>query len=161
MKHHFFTAIVCISIIGAGLSGCEQDYFLAKSDPVSGQAWPKEHTKGFNFSVQDTSIPYHFILSLRTTTDYEFQNLYLFMNTIYPDQSISRDTLEILLAGPDGKWLGKGKGFYRDNLFLFKKNVHLPMPGNYRVEFVQAMRKDTLKGIDEIGLRIQKNLPQQ
>ncbi len=141
------------------LYGCGDDYFYAKSNTISEQKWTEDATKGFNFSIEDTTATFNFLINLRNTTDYEFRNLYLFMNTIYPDQTTSRDTLELILAAPSGKWLGKGRGFYRDNLFLFKKGVNLPLKGNYRIEFIQAMRKDTLQGIDEIGLRIKKNQP--
>jgi gliding motility-associated lipoprotein GldH len=142
------------------ITACGDNYFYAKSKTVQDQAWYKEEEKAFVFEVMDTTETYNFIINLRNTTDYEFQNLFLFMNTVYPDQSTSRDTIELILARPDGKWLGKGSGFYRDNLFLFKKNVKMPEAGKYRIEFIQAMRRDTLYGVDEIGLRIQKHLPQ-
>lgn len=154
MKKLIFTALISLTL---ALSGCGDDYYFAKSEALNNQAWPEDRITGFNFSVEDTTESFNFIINIRNTTDYEYQNLYLFMNTIYPDQRSSRDTMELILAAPNGQWLGKGKGFYRDNLFLFKKDVRLPMKGNYRIEFIQAMRTDTLKGIDEIGLRIQKN----
>ncbi|MFW6019956.1 MAG: gliding motility lipoprotein GldH, partial [Bacteroidales bacterium] len=132
------------------------DYFYAKSETIEDQTWPKDKVKGFGFSIEDTVASYNFIINIRNTTDYEYRNLYVFMNTIYPDNTSSRDTMELILASPSGQWLGKGSGFYRDNLFMFKKDVELPLKGDYRIEFIQAMRRDTLKGIDEIGLRIQK-----
>ncbi|MCF8217383.1 MAG: gliding motility lipoprotein GldH [Bacteroidales bacterium] len=137
--------------------GCGENYFYAKSETIEEQSWPKDKVKGFGFSVEDTTSSFNFIVNVRNTTDYQYRNLYVFMNTIYPDNTSSRDTMELILAAPSGRWLGKGSGFYRDNLFMFKKNVHLPLKGEYRMEFIQAMRTDTLKGIDEIGLRIQKN----
>lgn len=140
--------------------GCKKDYFYAKSKTIENQKWSKNDIQGFTFYIEDTINTYNFIINLRNTTEYEYQNLYLFMNTIYPDKTSSRDTLELIMADPTGRWLGKGKGFFRDNLFMFKKNVSLPMQGNYRIEFIQAMRTDTLKGIDEIGLRIQKTQSQ-
>ncbi|MFW6224189.1 MAG: gliding motility lipoprotein GldH [Bacteroidota bacterium] len=160
MNRNIFKLLGLVVIPLILLYGCGEDYFYAKSNTINEQKWPADATKGFNFSIEDTTTTYNFIINLRNTTDYDYRNLYLFMNTIYPDQSTSRDTLELILAAPSGKWLGKGKGLYRDNLFLFKKDVNLPLPGNYRIEFIQAMREDTLKGIDEIGLRIKINEPQ-
>lgn len=153
-------SLLAIIIIALFTFGCGDDYFYAKSETIEEQAWYKKQKKGFLFEIDDTTETYHFIINVRHTTDYQYQNMFLFMNTIYPDQSRSRDTIELILARPDGKWLGKGSGFYRDNLFLFKKNVKLPMKGKYRIEFIQAMRTDTLYGIDEIGLQIKKKLPQ-
>ncbi|MGM0612284.1 MAG: gliding motility lipoprotein GldH [Bacteroidota bacterium] len=155
MKNILFGGL--FAIIMLIFSGCGEDYFYAKSDTIEEQSWPKDKVKGFGFSVEDTVSTYNFIINIRNTTDYKYRNLFVFMNTIYPDNTSSRDTMELILAAPTGKWLGKGSGFYRDNLFMFKKNVRLPLKGNYRIEFIQAMREDTLKGIDEIGLRIKKN----
>ncbi len=157
MKHPLPTVVLPAMLVFLSLLyGCREDYFHTGSKPITDQAWPAEETKSFGFPVDDTTALYSFMISLRITTDYEFSNLYLFMNTIYPDQSISRDTIELVLARPDGQWLGKGTGYYRDNLFLFKRNATLPLEGNYRLEFVQAMRRDTLYGLDELGIRIVK-----
>lgn len=157
MKHPLPTVVLpAMLAILSLLFGCREEPFHTKSKPISQQAWPAEETKSYGFQIEDTTALYNFMISLRITTDYEFSNLYLFMNTIYPDQSASRDTIELILARPDGQWLGKGTGRYRDNLFLFKRNVILPQKGNYRLEFVQAMRHDTLYGLDELGIRIEK-----
>ncbi|MFO8086996.1 MAG: gliding motility lipoprotein GldH [Bacteroidales bacterium] len=157
MKRKLLVSTVILSMF---MVACGDDYFFIKSKAFEDQQWAADTPKGFTFQVEDTTSLYSFILNIRNTTDYEYQNLYLFMTTTYPDQSSSRDTMEILLAKRSGEWLGKGSGYYRDNLVLFKKNVSLPEPGNYRIEFVQAMREDTLQGVDEIGLRILQYNPQ-
>lgn len=158
MKYIIFAGIIAALTI---FSGCGENYFYAKSETIEEKAWPEDKVKGFTFSIDDTTSTYNFIVNIRNTTDYKYRNLYLFMNTIYPGNASSRDTMELILAAPSGKWLGKGNGLYRDNLFMFKKDVQLPSAGDYRIEFIQAMREDTLRGIDEIGLRVQKNNTQQ
>jgi gliding motility-associated lipoprotein GldH len=79
------------------------------------------------------------------------------MNTTFPDGKLDRDTLEIMLAGKDGKWLGEGLGDIWDNRILFKKNVSFPLKGEYRFELTQAMRLDPLPGIMDVGMRVERS----
>jgi gliding motility-associated lipoprotein GldH len=80
----------------------------------------------------------------------------LFINTHFPDQRMARDTVELFLADPKGKWLGEGSGDIYFSQILFRRGVQLPVPGIYRFEFEQAMRTKVLKEIIDIGLRIEK-----
>ena len=68
-----------------------------------------------------------------------------------------RDTVEITLAAPDGKWLGEGLGDIYDNRYLFRKAFKFPKTGEYRIELIQAMRVNPLPGIMDAGIRIEKN----
>ena len=82
--------------------------------------------------------------------------MYIFLDTKYPNNSISRDTIECILADPSGKWLGDGSGDIWDNLILFKKNVRFKQIGTYKFRYEQAMRMPLLPMIMDVGLRIEK-----
>jgi gliding motility-associated lipoprotein GldH len=43
------------------------------------------------------------------------------------------------------------------NRFLFQKGIRFPQQGQYIFEFEQAMRNPDLKGISDIGMRLEKN----
>jgi gliding motility-associated lipoprotein GldH len=86
------------------------------------------------------------------------QNLYLFITAFYPGDTYSRDTAECILAAPDGKWYGKGMGKHKDSRFLFRKGVVFRKPGNYVIAVNQAMRKENLKGISDVGILIKKQV---
>jgi gliding motility-associated lipoprotein GldH len=80
--------------------------------------------------------------------------LYLFLQTRFPNGNVSRDTLEIVLANAEGKWLGKGWGDIREDHVLLRKQLRFPLGGTYAFSVWQAMRQDTLKGIQDIGIQI-------
>ena len=40
---------------------------------------------------------------------------------------------------------------------IFQNGVKFPKLGNYHFDFAQGMRADTLKGIAELGIRIERN----
>ena len=120
------------------------------------QPWPASEKVSFVVDITDSISPFNFYIILRHHTDYSYANLFLFLETKFPDGRRSRDTINLWLADVAGNWLGKGMGEYRDNRILFKKRGRFPMTGTYRFEFEQAMRNENLKGIKALGIRIEK-----
>ena len=110
----------------------------------------------FEVPVNDTFFRYNFFVNIRNSTDYGFANLFIFLNTIYPDHKMSRDTLECMLADREGKWYGRGMGDIKTCRIMIKKGLRFPQKGLYAFEFEQGMRVENLKGIHDIGLRIEK-----
>ncbi len=105
--------------------------------------------------VTDTVSAYNLYINLRNTNDYQFQNLYLFVDVIAPNGASIRDTFECYLADNHGKWLGKGKGKIYDNRFLYRQSVKFSTKGDYRIQLQQAMRVDDLNGLANIGVRME------
>ena len=73
------------------------------------------------------------------------------------------DTLEYLMAKPDGTLLGEGFSDVKESKLWYLENFRFKRAGKYNVEIVQAVREtgkvdgvSELKGITELGLRIEK-----
>ena len=137
-------------------TACSNDVFHNESVHLKNNEWKAADTLFYTFQSKDTLASYDFYFEVRNTTDYDMQNLYLFITAFYPGDTYSRDTAECILAAPDGKWYGKGMGKHKDNRFLFRKGVRFRKPGNYVIAVNQAMRKDTLNGISDVGILIKK-----
>ena len=86
---------------------------------------------------------------------YAYRNLYLFLTTRLPNNNRTRDTLELILADPQGNWLGKGFGALHDNQILVRRNLSFPLAGRYTFSLQQAMRQDVLEGVADVGIRIE------
>jgi gliding motility-associated lipoprotein GldH len=108
-------------------------------------------------AVTDTTTFYNFYINVRNNDDYAFRNLYLFLTTRMPNHNRTRDTLELILADPQGNWLGKGFGALHDNQILVRRNLSFPLAGSYTFSLQQAMRQDVLKGITDAGIRIEQS----
>ena len=65
------------------------------------------------------------MLKVRETTDYEYQNLFLFSHT-----EETKDTIEIVLSDKKGKWKGKGVGDIRETCFLLEGGKMFNKKGN-------------------------------
>ena len=139
------------------LASCGKDILFEQNNSIEDAKWSMNQPVRFSVNVQDTLSPYDFYINIRNNGDYGFNNLYLFLNTEFPNGQSVSDTLECLLASSDGKWLGSGLGDIYSQSILLKKKVRFPAKGVYRFEMIQAMRTDPLIGISDTGIRIEKS----
>jgi gliding motility-associated lipoprotein GldH len=136
------------------LSGCEQGIIFDNNKRLENDVWKSDQIIRFDVPLQDTVNIYKFYLNLRHSTSYRYANIFLFINSTFPDGTQARDTVECILADPSGKWVGKGISNIRDNQVLLRRGLRFKQKGTYIFEFEQAMREPELKGIMDIGLRI-------
>lgn len=136
------------------LHACSPSDLYHDTRKIPNGIWPMGYKTTFEFTFADSLKPVDVFVDIRNYEDYPYANLYLFLDTEFPDGRRFRDTLECLLATPEGKWLGRKNGSVRESRFLIKRNVILPRKGTYHFIFEQGMREAHLRGIPEIGLKI-------
>ena len=139
---------------------CNKDVLYSASSAIPGNTWVAEQPMNFDVPVSDTLNKYNIFINLRNESDYEFSNLYLFIDIYSPGHVVERDTMECILYSPEGRPLGRGLGDILDNKILFKQNVRFRAPGIYEFKLTQAMRMDSLPMIMDAGITIEtvKNL---
>jgi len=135
---------------------CDSKRFFEENKRIEKSVWKNTDKAIFNVKIADNLSRYNFYFNLRNGGDYPYSNIYLFLKTVFPDGRIARDTIECQLADYDGKWLGSGISDVKFNRFLFQKGVRFPEKGQYVFEVEQAMRVNDLKGITDIGIRLEK-----
>jgi len=138
------------------MAGCNRSTLFTQAVNFH-DVWPKDKAAKFIVPVKDTLSPFRFYIDIRHTGKYRYSNLYLFMQTRFPNGTYTRDTLEIMLANVQGKWLGKGWGEIKEDRILLKPKLRFPMSGDYEFLVWQAMRVDTLKAIRSVGIDIVKD----
>lgn len=149
------SAILPVALILIILSACNSNRFFRETRRIPDGKWSTNDRLSFSVSIPDTSKRYSVYIDIRNDVTYPFANIFMFLDTRFPDGSIARDTVECQLADYDGRWLGKGSGSIRFNRFLFQKEVRFRQKGNYTFTFEQAMRSSRLEGIMDIGLEIE------
>jgi gliding motility-associated lipoprotein GldH len=148
--------LVLLAFYALLVSSCDSKRYFEENKTLEKGLWKREDRVRFTVPVTDTVARYDFFLNVRNDGEYPFSNLYFFIQTLFPDGKTARDTVEVRLADDYGKWLGTGMSSMKYNRFLFQEKVRLPLRGNYTFTFEQAMRVPELKGIRDIGLRIEK-----
>lgn len=137
------------------LSSCGMSSLYDENINLDNAKWFKDEAARFEVDINDTISNFDFYINLRNNTDYRYSNLYLFITTTFPNNNITRDTIECILADDTGRWLGKGWGNVKENDILLKSGLRFPLSGKYEFIIQHAMRKDTLSGIQNVGLRIE------
>lgn len=143
-------------IIASSALACGTDILIDRNVEFKEEAWPIEDKFYTTFTAEDTVSNYNFFVTLRNTDDYQYQNLFVFLKTEFPNGKSKLDTINCPLADPHGKWMGKGFGGVYDNRVLYIARKRFPLPGEYSITIEQAMRDEKLKGIIDVGVRIEK-----
>ena len=134
---------------------CDAGRIYDRSQALPNTGWHKDSTLQFDTEVRDSIGLYNFYINVRNNNEYGFRNLYIFLSTSLPNGNNTRDTIELMLADREGKWLGTGFGSIKDNQILVRSNLKFPLTGTYSFEIEQAMRKDIIEGIKDVGIRIE------
>lgn len=136
-------------------TACDSSVFYDRQQATDESGWRPDEALDFDVEVADTTTVYNFLMEVRNNVSYPYANTFLFINTTFPDGSISRDTLEFPLADAAGRWLGRRTGRYVDTRYYFRRNARFPMVGSYRFSVTNGMRDSAIAGIKDIGLRIE------
>ena len=121
------------------------------------KTWNSDSVILFSINSKDSIERHKVTLNIRHTTDYKFQNLYLFTHF----QGAS-DTVELMISEKNGKWKGRGIGDIREISFVLKKDTYFKKKGDYNLSVEQAMRYGNenkismLKGLVAVGLSVEK-----
>jgi len=118
--------------------------------------WGKNDAKKIEFEIKDSEFPKNLIFVVRNNNEYPYNNLFL-ISTIKGEKNkvLKTDTLQYILAKPNGEWYGSGIGDVKEILVQYKNEYKFPANGKYKVELKHGMRTDQLKGIEDIGIKIE------
>lgn len=153
---HKIVGAFFVMLLFAGCSSSSEEVML---NSING-SWDKKKEQQFDFKTNDAQNPKNIILVVRNNDDYPYSNLRLIIN--FSNAKLQKkeiDTLNYILAEPNGAWIGKGFGDTKETLFQYKLNYKFPENGNYSIGIIQAMRKDQLPGIEDIGVKIETAKP--
>lgn len=155
IKNSRIIILFFFSLIIVCFSSCDQNRYFEQNIEIQNNQWEYSDTKDFDVLINDTVSSFNFYLNLRNTNDYPYSNLYVFIETTFPDMEVARDTIELQLANVEGRWLGEGNGKFKYNNFILRKAMRFVKMGNYKFGIKHGMRNDTLLGISDVGIRLE------
>ncbi|MDR1098820.1 MAG: gliding motility lipoprotein GldH [Tannerella sp.] len=155
-KHSPNSQIILIFIASCFCFSCGKDTVYNKFQPIQDKAWKKQSEYYFRFEIKDHTVPYHVTIQMRNNDTYPYQNLWLLCKEEQPDGTVLKDTLECMLADDFGKWTGNGITLYQ-SAFPLRTHYYFPDTGAYVLNICHGMRDEVLKGIEDIGLFIEKS----
>jgi len=148
----FFIVAGMLVILGA----CNPNLVFEQYQSIDNRSWDKDSILVFNIPVSDTVSNHNIYINVRNDVNYSYSNLWLFVTIRQAGGDSISDKFEITLANPSGKWIGEGLGGLKTREVMYKRNVFFPTSGEYKITVQQGMREDVLKGISDVGIRIEK-----
>ncbi len=139
----------------SALMSCGPNYVFEQSYQISNKEWTYQDSLNFNFSIQDTSNIYNLYLDLEHSTAYSFQNLYVQIHTQFPNGERIKKLVSLKLADKAGAWYGDcGSKWCRLSIPI-QEGAYFNAVGDYAITVAQYMRKNPLRGIKRIALKIE------
>ena len=145
-----------IAVLLLGLTSCDQNMIFDESQGIENNLWLADDIKTYAFDVTDTLSPINMFVNMRTTVDYPYSNIYVFLYSEFPNGTTDKDTLEFVLAENDGKWRGENSGTVVEFSGLIASGVRFSTPGTYSFQLQHAMREQELPEVIDIGIRVEK-----
>ncbi len=149
--------LILSSLVFLFLFSCTEGVVYQSVKPIHNN-WAKDFVYTFKVNQLEINQPHNIFLVLRNNEQYNYSNIYFFVTLEKPNGSKKKDTLQYRLANPDGSWIGKGMSNVKENLLLYRENENFTDTGVYKVSIQHGMRTNSLKGLEDLGLIIQKAL---
>ena len=123
------------------------------------QEWKTSNRPSFNFTIEDTAATYQIFVIIRHTDAYHYNNIWLNITTIAPNDTARTQRVNIQLSNNKTGWLGTGM----DDIFDHRSRItRLPVKlkkGNYTFTLQQNMREEPLQFVLNAGIRVEKITP--
>jgi gliding motility-associated lipoprotein GldH len=139
------------------LTSCNKNVVFTEYRKFDNDEWFAKNKAEFDVDIKDNTSLNNISLMIRHADSYPYSNIFLFVETTYPDGKKLTDTMEVIMANGKGEWLGSGAGDIFDLKVPIKRNVKFPLIGKYKFSFQQAMRTDPLPLIMDFGFEIEKS----
>jgi len=154
-KNKLFIRSICILLFIYGLTSCSDGVYYQKTYDFKNRVWTNKQSIPFKINIDDTTSVYRFELTVRTTTEYSYSNLWLIWKSKTPINERASEPFELKIADAQGYWLGKKSGSILSNNLTFLDRK-MPYLGEYVFTIQQASTVSELKEVLDIGLKVYK-----
>lgn len=135
------------------LSSCGDTPLYTKSYSFKNNAWSQEQKPLFVVDIPDTTNYYTVEITLRTTTDYAYNNLWFFIHTKTPKGETGREPVQIKIAGEDGSWVGEKSGTVVSTS-VYYRHKRFPQKGKYVFTLEQGITEDVVANVMDISYTV-------
>lgn len=136
-------------------TSCGKPPYYEKIYSFENRLWTQDVKLSYPVEITNIESEYNFTLSLRVSTDYKYNNLWVFLKTISPDGTEAREPFEIKITNPDGTWVGNRTGSVVETSLTFEKRK-LPLKGKYTFILEQGITNSTIDNVLDLGFKVEK-----
>ncbi|MEI6264843.1 MAG: gliding motility lipoprotein GldH [Sphingobacteriia bacterium] len=149
---------LCLLLI-VFLVSCDTIGIFEKNSFFKEHSWSSAVKPSFTFTITDTISLYQIYAIIRHEDSYRYNNCWLNIITIAPNDTAKSQQVNLLLADNKKGWLGTGMDDIFDHRIRLTRSPQKLKAGNYTFTLQQIMREDPLSGVLNVGIRIEKVQP--
>lgn len=151
-------SLVLLFVVCIGLISCNKGVVFDDVVSMPKSGWSDDSLAVFRVDISESTKNYDMWIQVRNDNTYAYANLWLFIDVISASDGVMvRDTLDCVLAHPNGEWLGGGWGSLYTVDCPYRLNTKFATEGKYTFRILHGMRDESIIGIKSIGLRIKEN----
>ena len=141
------------------IAACQTKQLYEQSTIYPEHHWLSKEANKYQFEITDTNAAYNVYFVIRHHNAYNYKNIWLQLNTIAPDKTVTKQSLNLNLADDEKGWLGTGMDdIFDQRIPVSIEPVHFSK-GLYTFVLAHTMREDPLENILSTGIRVEKVLP--
>ena len=148
-----------VLILAATISCGEQPYFM-ETISFDGQKWTQNTMPEFKVNFEGDTSSYDVIFTFRTSTDYAYNNLWIYLTTAGPmcpsigDNTafFGRKAKELKIAKPNGEWLGQKSGTFIENKLYYIRSKFCK--GTYTFKLEQGITMKEMQNISDVTIEV-------
>ena len=139
------------------LTSCGKKVVLDELYSFENLVWHMDSSIIVQWEPNESEEPVFMSMYIRHTTDYPYNNIYLF-RSIESTQGIEyTDTVNVALANSLGIWNGSGMSNLKTIEFPIGKGaVRFRSDERYTLKIIQGMRDTLLYGIQDVGIQFEQ-----
>jgi len=152
----FITSTLLVLVL---LASCQTKQLFEQNTIYPDHHWASKQVNEYQFSITDTNAAYKVFFVIRHHNAYHYKNIWLQLATTAPNDSVSKQSLNLNLADDEKGWLGTGMDdIYDQRIPVSTEPVHF-RKGIYKFSLTHTMREDPLENILSTGIRVEKVKP--
>lgn len=137
------------------LFSCGKSYLYNEEVSILNDEWTDTDSLNFQFNIPDTTKIYNILLDVQHSPEYAFQNMYVEIYTAFPSGERIKEMVSLELANRAGAWYGDCNSRVCELEIPIQEGAFFNKMGDYEITIKQFMRKNPLKGVQGMGLKIE------
>jgi gliding motility-associated lipoprotein GldH len=154
-------ALTCLLFlaIASFFISCDPPNYIFEDDALYDHQKPLTYRDSlvYNFKVKDTNRFYNLLIEIDHNKNYSWENLYVKIDTRFPDREQKSQLLSMTLADETGEWYSDCRGKTCTFYLTLQEQTIFPMVGDYQIKLFPWMRQDTIKDIYRIGFKVERD----
>lgn len=147
------TCFLFLSVLA--LVSCTSVDLYENNVAIPNHRWESSFKPKFNFTIRDTTATYQLYLVFRHTEKYNYNNIWINLSSIPPNDTLRKLHYELPLATNEKGWMATGMDDIYEHRIPLTNPQHWKA-GNYTFMVEQIMREDPLQNVLDVGLRVEK-----